>query len=146
VVGTASPAEHDLLTRLGATPVAYGDGVADRIRAAAPDGIDGVMDLVGRWALRVVAGLVPAGRLYSVADKPLVKELGGNEVAREPSTSRWTGPGRHPRHPPTGRASSPWTTRLGRVQSTPRSTCMMKTGPGGTPGPRLPSPMDRPPA
>ena len=47
VVGTASPAKHDLLTRLGATPVAYGDGVADRIRAAAPNGIDGVLDLVG---------------------------------------------------------------------------------------------------
>ena len=58
-------------------PVAYGDGVVDRIRAAAPDGIDGALDLVGGEALRVVAGLVPAGRLYSVADKPLVSSSAG---------------------------------------------------------------------
>jgi NADPH2:quinone reductase len=87
VVGTASPAKHDLLTRLGATPVAYGDGVADRIRAAAADGIDGALDLVGGEALRVVGGLVPPGRLYSVADKPLVKQLGGAEVVRDRSTA-----------------------------------------------------------
>ena len=87
VVGTASPAKHDLLTGLGATPVAYGDGVVDRILAAAPGGIDGALDLVGGAALRVVAGLVPAGRLYSVADKPLVKQLGGNEVVRDRSTA-----------------------------------------------------------
>lgn len=87
VVGTASPAKHDLLTRLGAIPVAYGDGVLDRIRAAAPGGIDGALDLVGGDALRAVAGLVPAGALYSVADKTLVKELGGDEVTRDRSTA-----------------------------------------------------------
>jgi NADPH2:quinone reductase len=87
VVGTASPAKHDLLTRLGATPVAYGDGVADRIRAAAPDGVDGALDLVGGDALRAVAPLVPTGRLYSVADKSLAKELGGDEVVRDRSTA-----------------------------------------------------------
>ncbi|MBP2366939.1 NADP-dependent oxidoreductase [Pseudonocardia parietis] len=87
VVGTASPAKHELLGRLGATPVAYGDGVLDRIRAAAPGGIDGALDLVGGEALRAVAGLVPAGALYSVADKTLVKELGGNEVTRDRSTA-----------------------------------------------------------
>lgn len=87
VVGTASPAKHALLTRLGATPVAYGDGVADRIRAAAPGGVDGALDLVGGDALRTVAALVPSGRLYSVADKPLAKELGGNEVLRDRSTA-----------------------------------------------------------
>lgn len=87
VVGAASPAKHPLLTRLGARPVAYGDGVADRIRAAAPGGIDGALDLVGGAALRAVAGVVPAGRLYSVADKPLVARLGGHEVTRERSTA-----------------------------------------------------------
>lgn len=87
VVGTASPGKHELLARLDVVPVAYGDGVADRVRAAAPAGIDGALDLVGGDALRAVAGLVPAGTLYSVADKPLVKELGGNEVARDRSTA-----------------------------------------------------------
>lgn len=87
VVGTASPAKHDLLTRLGATPVAYGDGVIDRIRAAAPGGIAGALDLVGGTALRAITGLVSAGALYSVADKTLVKELGGNDVTRDRSTA-----------------------------------------------------------
>lgn len=87
VVGTASPAKHDLLRRLGATPVTYGDGVAGRVSAAAPGGVDGALDLVGGDALRAVAGLVPPARLFSVADKPLVKELGGRDVVRDRSTA-----------------------------------------------------------
>lgn len=91
VVGTASPAKHALLSRLGALPVAYGDGVLDRLRAAAPDGVDGLFDLVGGEALRTVAVLVDPKRLRSVADKPLVKALGGDEVPRERTTAVLTG-------------------------------------------------------
>jgi NADPH2:quinone reductase len=87
VIGTASPAKHALLTKLGAVPVVYGDGVLDRVRAAVPDGVDGVFDLVGGDALRTVAGLVDPKRLRSVADKPLVRELGGDEVPRDRSTA-----------------------------------------------------------
>jgi NADPH2:quinone reductase len=47
VVATASPARHELLRELGAVPVAYGDGLADRVRAAAPGGIDAALDLIG---------------------------------------------------------------------------------------------------
>ena len=47
VIGTASPARHDLLRELGAHPVAYGDGLACRVRAAAPDGVDAALDLIG---------------------------------------------------------------------------------------------------
>lgn len=83
VVGVASPAKRDLVAGFGAVPVAYGDGVVDRIRAAAPNGVDGVFDLVGGEALRTVAPLAPPGRLLSVADKPLVRELGGRDVERE---------------------------------------------------------------
>jgi NADPH:quinone reductase-like Zn-dependent oxidoreductase len=87
VVGTASPAKHGLLRQLGAIPVAYGDGVVDRVRAAAPDGVDGLFDLVGGEALRAVAELVDPKRLRSVADKPLVRALGGDEVPRERTTA-----------------------------------------------------------
>ncbi|KAA1026199.1 NADP-dependent oxidoreductase [Pseudonocardia sp. EV170527-09] len=87
VVGTASPGKHALLAGFGAVPVAYGDGVADRIRAAAPGGIDGALDLVGGDALRAVAGLVPPATLYSIADKPLVARLGGRDVTRDRSTA-----------------------------------------------------------
>jgi len=47
VLGTASPAKHDLLRELGAIPVAYGPGLADRVRAATPGGVDAAADLVG---------------------------------------------------------------------------------------------------
>jgi NADPH:quinone reductase-like Zn-dependent oxidoreductase len=91
VVGTASPAKHALLSRLGALPVAYGEGVLDRVRAAAPEGVDGLFDLVGGDALRTVAELVDPKRLRSVADKPLAKSLGGDEVPRERTTAVLTG-------------------------------------------------------
>jgi NADPH:quinone reductase-like Zn-dependent oxidoreductase len=47
VIGTASEGKHDLLRRLGATPVRYGDGLADRIRELSPGGADAALDLVG---------------------------------------------------------------------------------------------------
>jgi len=47
VIATASPARHDLLRDLGAIPVAYGGGLADRVRAVATGGIDVALDLVG---------------------------------------------------------------------------------------------------
>ena len=47
VVATASPAQHDLLRELGAVAVSYGNGLADRVRAAAPLGVDVAVDTVG---------------------------------------------------------------------------------------------------
>lgn len=47
VVATASPARHDQVRELGAIPVAYGDGLLDRIRAAAPSPVTVVLDCAG---------------------------------------------------------------------------------------------------
>lgn len=47
VVGTAAPERHDDLRRLGAVPVAYGDGLLERVRELAPDGVDAAVDTVG---------------------------------------------------------------------------------------------------
>src|SRR6516162_4967587 len=59
VIGTASPARHDFLRELGVIPVAYGPGLADRVRAAAPGGVDAALDLVGTdEAMEVSLGLV----------------------------------------------------------------------------------------
>lgn len=69
VIGTASERNHDHLRRLGAEPVEYGDGLADRLRALAPDGIDAAFDTVGGEALRASAEtLAPEGRLASIVD------------------------------------------------------------------------------
>ncbi|HEY3481609.1 MAG TPA: NADP-dependent oxidoreductase [Streptomyces sp.] len=48
VVGTASEANHAHLRALGVIPVVYGDGLVERVRAAAPDGIDAALDTAGR--------------------------------------------------------------------------------------------------
>ncbi|GAB3402115.1 NADP-dependent oxidoreductase [Schumannella luteola] len=47
VIATASERNHERLTALGAIPVAYGDGLADRVRAAAPQGVTHALDAVG---------------------------------------------------------------------------------------------------
>ncbi|MBU1586659.1 MAG: alcohol dehydrogenase catalytic domain-containing protein, partial [Actinobacteria bacterium] len=47
VIGTAAPARHAALRAEGIEPVAYGEGLADRIRAAAPHGVTAAVDTVG---------------------------------------------------------------------------------------------------
>lgn len=47
VIATGSPARHDQLRELGAIPVAYGDGLLDRVRAAAPSPVTVVLDCAG---------------------------------------------------------------------------------------------------
>jgi NADPH:quinone reductase len=47
VIATAGAGSHDLLRGLGAEPVTYGDGLLERIRDLAPDGVDAAVDLIG---------------------------------------------------------------------------------------------------
>ena len=47
VIATASRRRHDSLRDVGAIPVEYGAGLADRVRTAAPDGVDVALDTVG---------------------------------------------------------------------------------------------------
>jgi NADPH:quinone reductase-like Zn-dependent oxidoreductase len=47
VIATASESRHAYLRELGAEPVAYGAGLLERIRDAAPDGVDAAIDAVG---------------------------------------------------------------------------------------------------
>jgi NADPH:quinone reductase len=84
VVGTASPARHELLRELGAVPVAYGDGLAGRVRAAAPGGIDVALDLIGTdEAMDVSLAFVPdRARIATIAafargQREGIKVLGG---------------------------------------------------------------------
>ncbi|MFZ2013807.1 MAG: NADP-dependent oxidoreductase [Nocardioides sp.] len=60
VIATASEDSHGLLRDLGAEPVVYGDGLLERVRALAPQGVDAALDLVGSdEALDVSLALVP---------------------------------------------------------------------------------------
>ncbi|GAA3764661.1 NADP-dependent oxidoreductase [Plantactinospora mayteni] len=77
VLGTASPANHDYLRSLGATPMAYGPGLADRVRALAPDGVDAALDGAGGDALRVSLELVPdRRRILTLVEHDRAEELG----------------------------------------------------------------------
>jgi NADPH:quinone reductase-like Zn-dependent oxidoreductase len=51
VIGTASPANHEYLRSLGAEPLAYGEGLAGRVRALAPGGVDLALDAAGSGVL-----------------------------------------------------------------------------------------------
>lgn len=89
VVGTASPANHDKLTAFDVTPVAHGDGLAERLAEVAPGGFDAVADLVG-GVLDVSLGVLrEGGRLASIAD-PTVEEHGGRWVWVRPDGERLT--------------------------------------------------------
>lgn len=69
VIGTASEANHDLLRSLGAIPVTYGPGLADRVAAVAPDGVDAALDLAGSGSLAELVGIVgDRSRVASAAD------------------------------------------------------------------------------
>ncbi|WP_441245991.1 NADP-dependent oxidoreductase [Kitasatospora sp. McL0602] len=77
VIGTASEANHDYLRELGATPVAYGPGLAERLREAAPDGVDAVLDAAGRGALDASLPLVAdRSRIGTITDYPAAQRLG----------------------------------------------------------------------
>ncbi|MFI0938679.1 NADP-dependent oxidoreductase [Streptomyces sp. NPDC021020] len=76
VIGTASPRNHERLRALGCEPVAYGDGLAERVRALAPDGVDVVADFVGGVLDSTLAVLAADGRHASIAD-PAVLGAGG---------------------------------------------------------------------
>lgn len=47
VIGTASPVSQSYLRQLGVEPTSYGDGLVERVRAIAPEGVDAVIDTVG---------------------------------------------------------------------------------------------------
>jgi NADPH:quinone reductase-like Zn-dependent oxidoreductase len=59
VIASSSEANHDYLREIGATPVLYGDGVADRVRDAAGGPVDAVFDVAGKTPVEVLIGLAP---------------------------------------------------------------------------------------
>lgn len=68
VIATASPKRFDRVRELGATPVAYGEGLADRVRQAAPGGVTVAFDAAGTdEALAVSRELVAdRGRIATI--------------------------------------------------------------------------------
>ena len=86
VIGLASKANHEWLRSHGVIPVAYGDDIADRIRAAAPGGVNAFIDTHGDGYVELALALgVAAERIdtvvdYAAAAKYGVKTDGGAEA------------------------------------------------------------------
>ena len=100
MIATASPAHHDYLRSLGAEPMAYGEGLADRVRALAPAGVDVAIDLVGTdEALETsVAIVADRDRVLTIAAFGRAPELGIHLIGNGPGAD----PGEEVR--PIGRA------------------------------------------
>jgi NADPH:quinone reductase-like Zn-dependent oxidoreductase len=86
VIGLASESNHEWLQSHGVIPVAYGDGVANRIKATAPNGVDAFIDTHGNGYVELALALgVAPERIDTIADfaaaaKHGVKTDGGAEA------------------------------------------------------------------
>ena len=77
VLGIASRANEDWLSAHGAVPVVYGDGLAERLQAAAPNGIDAFIDLFGAEYVQLAADLgIPRGRIETIIAFEKAAQLG----------------------------------------------------------------------
>jgi NADPH:quinone reductase-like Zn-dependent oxidoreductase len=85
VIGTASESTFEFLRQLGTEPVAYGPGLADRVRTLAPDGVTAATDLFGTETAETALALgVPPERISTIAAGPNppggVRATWGNEA------------------------------------------------------------------
>jgi NADPH2:quinone reductase len=77
VLGIASESNHAWLRAHGVIPIAYGDGLADRLRAEAPNGIDAFIDLFGPQYLELAVDLgVPPERIETIISFQKAEEVG----------------------------------------------------------------------
>jgi len=92
VIGTASISNHPYLRELGTEPTTYGDGLADRVRALAPDGVDAAIDCVGtNEAVDVSLELVAdRDRIVSIAAFPYGSEVGIKMIGGGPGADPGT--------------------------------------------------------
>jgi NADPH:quinone reductase len=77
VLGIASAGNHDWLVAHGAIPIDYGDGLADRLASAAPNGINAFIDLFGPEYVQLAVDLgVPTDRIETIISREKAQEVG----------------------------------------------------------------------
>lgn len=89
VLAIASPVNHAWLSAHGAIPVAYGERLADRLKAAAPAGIDAFIDLFGPEYIELAVDLgIEPSRIETIISREKAKEMGAkNEGSGDASTT-----------------------------------------------------------
>ncbi len=82
-IGTASEASFETVRRFGGRPVAYGDGLEQRVRDLAPHGVAAALDCVGTdEAVDVSLALVPdRGRIVTIAAAGRARQDGFTAIA-----------------------------------------------------------------
>ncbi len=82
--GTASAPKHDLVSRLGATPIDYGsEDFVQRIRSLTGDGVDAVFDHVGgRHLWRSFRALRRGGRLIAYGERSQIGKERVNTIEK----------------------------------------------------------------
>jgi NADPH:quinone reductase-like Zn-dependent oxidoreductase len=81
VIGIASEANSDWLTAHGIRPVPYGEGLEERLRAAAPGGVDAWIDVHGDGYVDLAVALgVPAERIATIIDFAAAERTGAQTV------------------------------------------------------------------
>lgn len=91
VIGLAGESNHQWLRDHGAIPVSYVDGVEERIREAAPQGVDAFIDTVGGGYVELALELgVAPDRIDTIADFQAAEKYGvkidGNAVGASAAT------------------------------------------------------------
>ena len=77
VIGTASEANQDYVREFGAEPTTYGEGLVERVRALAGDGVDRALDAAGGGALPALVELTGSPeRVVTIADYQGAQETG----------------------------------------------------------------------
>ena len=77
VVGIASPDNAEWLIDHGAVQVSYGEGLAERLLAAAPNGIDAFIDLFGPEYVQLAADIgIPPDRIETIISYEKAAEIG----------------------------------------------------------------------
>jgi NADPH:quinone reductase-like Zn-dependent oxidoreductase len=90
VIGTASAANHDYLRSFGAEPTTYGDGLVERVRALAPDGVDRAIDDAGGGALPALVELAGGPEhVVTIADYQGSQETGVAMTGGTDSKRAW---------------------------------------------------------
>jgi NADPH:quinone reductase-like Zn-dependent oxidoreductase len=77
VIASSSQANLDYLREIGATPVRYGEGVAERVRAAADGQVAAVFDVAGKTPIEELISLVPQpSQVLSIANFAAAAQAG----------------------------------------------------------------------
>jgi NADPH:quinone reductase-like Zn-dependent oxidoreductase len=89
VIGIASVESAPFLRSVGVEPIAYGDGLAERLRAAAPNGVDAFIDLFGDGYIELAVTLgVASERINTIIDFAGAQKAGAKTDGSGAANSR----------------------------------------------------------